>query len=138
MMFAFVLSLHSSASAAGLSTLDAQLTEATAKVRDGRTAMDRWQAGEDLAELTRKIDSTQLDDTTLENLASLLDSPEDSVRFWVAASLGNLGPRASMSAPRLLKLLAEVDCLRGSLTSAPAIRTALEKIGAPPPLRKCR
>jgi hypothetical protein len=139
MIFVFVLSLQSPASTSGSPILNAQLTQAIMKVREGRTAIDRMEAARGLVELTQKIDSTQLDDTTLENLVSLLDSPEDGVRFWVAASLGNLGPRASMGVPKLLKSLAEVDCLRvQGLNSAGTIRTALEKIGVAPPPRKCR
>lgn len=97
MIFVFVLSLQSPASTSGSPTLSAQITEAITKVRDGRTTTDRTEAAKGLAELTSKIDSTQVDDTTLENFVSLLDSPKDSIRFWVAASLENLGPRASMS-----------------------------------------
>jgi hypothetical protein len=136
MMFVSVFSLNGPVPASASPTLNAQVIEAITKVRDARTPMERWEAGMALAELTRNVDSTQLDDSTLESLVSLLDSPQDSQRFWVAASLGNIGPRASMSAPKLLKLLPDVDCvtLRG-LNSAAAIRFALEKMGMTPPPR---
>jgi hypothetical protein len=114
-----------------------ELTEATAKVRKGATLAVRTEAAQHLAELTRGIDPQKVDDTALAELVSLLDTSEDPVRFWVAASLGNLGPRAKEAAPKLLKLLPQVDCLRGSLTSAPAIRKALERIGVKPPPPKC-
>jgi len=115
-----------------------QLTETIAKVRNGKTSVIRAEAAQHLAELTRRIDPDKVDDKTLGELVSLLDTPQDSVRFWVAASLGNLGPRAKLAAPTLLRLLPEADCLRGSLTSAPAIRLALERIGVtPPPPPKC-
>jgi HEAT repeat protein len=115
-----------------------QLTETIAKVRKGRTSNIRTDAAEHLARLTQRIDPNNVDHKTLEELVSLLDTSEDSVRLWVAASLGNLGPRAKVAVPTLLKLLPEVDCLRGSLTSAPAVRAALERIGvAPPPPPEC-
>jgi len=71
-------------------------------------------------------------------MVSLLETEEDSVRAWVAASLGHLGLRAKVAVPKLLKLLPEVDCLRGSLTSAPFIRVALKRMGkTPPPPPNC-
>ena len=115
-------------------SLKRQLLEAVEKVRNGKTSNSRTEAAEHLATLTRGINPHKVDETTLAEMVSLLDIQEDSVRAWVAASLGNLGPRARVAVPRLLKLLPEVDCLRGSLTSASAIRLALKRMGeAPPP-----
>jgi len=113
--------------------LKRQLSETMAKVRNGRTLNSRTDAAESLATLTRRINPHKVDETTLTEMVSLLDTQEDSVRAWVAASLGHLGPRAKVAVPRLLKLLPEVDCLRGSLTSAPFIRVALERMGEIPP-----
>ena len=115
--------------------LNKQLSEAMAKVRDGKTLMSRTDAAERLATLTRRANPQKVDEPTLTEIISLLDTQEDSVRFWVAAALGNLGPRAKVAVPRLLKLLSEVDCLRGSLTSASAIRVALKRMGEKPPPR---
>jgi hypothetical protein len=115
-----------------------QLSETMAKVRNGKTVNSRTDAAEHLETLTRRINPHAVDETTLTAMVSLLDTQEDSVRGWVAASLGNLGPRAKVAVPRLLKLLPEVDCLRGSLTSASAIRLALQRMGEiPPPRPKC-
>ena len=114
--------------------LKRQLLETMANVRNRETVNSRTDAAEHLATLTRGINPLKVDDTTLTEMVSLLDTQEDSVRAWVAASLGNLGRRAKVAAvPRLLKLLAEVDCLSGSLTSAPFIRVALERMGEKPP-----
>jgi hypothetical protein len=118
--------------------LKRQLLETMAKVRNGKTVNSRTDAAEHLQTLTRRINPHKVDETTLTEMVSLLDTQEDSVRFWVAASLGNLGPRAKVAVPRLLKLLPEVDCLRGSVTSAGAIRVALERMGEiPPPRPNC-
>jgi hypothetical protein len=119
--------------------LKRQLLETMAKVRNGKTTNSRTAAAEHLAAtLTRGINPHKVDETTLTEMVSLLDTQEDSVRAWVAASLGHLGPRAKVAVPRLLKLLPEVDCLRGSLTSAPMIRLALERMGEiPPPSPNC-
>ena len=118
--------------------LKRQLLETMAKIRNGKTLTSRTEAAEHLATLTRGINPHKVDETTLTEMVSLLDTQEDSVRAWVAASLGNLGPRAKVAVPWLLKLLPEVDCLRGSLTSAPFIRLALERMGEiPPPRPNC-
>ena len=115
-----------------------QLSETMAKIRNGETSNSRTDAAEHLATLTRGINPDTVDDAILTEMVSLLDTQEDSVRAWVAASLGHLGRRAKVAVPRLQKLLAEVDCLRGSLTSAPFIRVALKRIGVvPPPPPKC-
>lgn len=73
---------------------------------------------------------------TVTDLISLLDIPDDSVRYWVARSLGNLGPRAKAAIPQLQRLLAEVDCIQGTKTSASGIRFALTQMGVttPPPV----
>src|ERR1700733_1676491 len=114
--------------------LKKQLLETIAKVKNGKTSNDRTDAAEHLSELTDGIDPTQVDDSTLKKMVSLLHSSEDSVRAWVAASLGELGPRAkAIAAPALLALLPKADCLVGSLTSAPAIRLALDRMGVTPP-----
>ena len=114
--------------------LIAQLTETIAKVRemDGPSTA-RTNEAEHLSQLTKKINPEKVDDKTLADLVSLLDTSDDSVRGWVAGALGNLGPRAKVAVPKLLKILPEVDCLNVSLSSAPAIRVALKRIGVKPP-----
>jgi len=113
-----------------------KFNSAVAGVRNGGTATIRTEAAQHLAELTGKVDPKSVDDAAIRELICLLDSNEDSVRMWVAGSLGNLGPRAKGAVPKLLELLPGADRLRGSLTSAPAIRLALTKIGVNPPAPK--
>jgi hypothetical protein len=114
-----------------------QLTHTIAKVRTGKTLAERTEAAEQLAELTRKTDSKKLDDKTVTDLVSLLDTSDDSVLYWVARCLGNLGPRANAAIPKLQRKLAEVDCIEGSKTSASGIRFALGQLDAPPAPSKC-
>lgn len=123
--------------AKGDHTSKTQLTETIEKVRKGATPATRTEAAEHLAELTREIVPDQVDDASLVMLVSLLDSSEDSVRYWIARCLGNLGSRAKIAIPKLQKILAEVDCLRGSKTSASGIRFALAQMGVTPPPPKC-
>lgn len=129
-----ILLLVGTANATSDPMLTRHLTEAISKVQTGGSpSLARTQAAEHLAELTRGIDPNQVDDKALADLVSLLDTSDDSVRFWVASALGNLGPRAKIAIPKLLKLLPEADCLDGAITSAMSIRSALVKMGAPPP-----
>jgi len=96
-----------------------------------------WNSADDpvlrLAELTEGIKPNSVRDTTLTDMISLLEDRHDSVIAWVAAALGNLGPRAQPAIPKLLALLPAADCLKGDLTSAPFMRSALERIGQKPP-----
>jgi hypothetical protein len=109
-----------------------QLTQTIAKVRTGESPTVRRKAAEHLAALTRKTDAKKVDDTTVADLVSLLDTSDDSVLYWVARCLGNLGSRANIAIPKLQKRLAEVDCLQGSKTSASGVRYALSQLGVPP------
>ena len=115
-----------------------QLQETMEKVRNGNSLAVRAEAARQLEKLTEGIAPQKVDDQTLAELVSLLDSRDDPVRYWVAVALGDLGPRAKMAIPKLLKVLVEVDCLVGALTSAAAIRGALKRIGqTPPPMPNC-
>jgi hypothetical protein len=113
-----------------------QVVETIAKVRTSKTSSTRTDAAEHLFELTR-TGHHRVDDKTVADIASLLDVGDDSVRYWVARSLGNFGQRAKVFAPKLQGLLAEVDCLEGSKTSASGIRFALGQMGITPPPPKC-
>jgi HEAT repeat protein len=113
-----------------------QLQATISKVLTGKNLTVRTKAAEHLFEITRGT-GRKIDDKTITELASLMDSSDDSVRYWVARCLGNFGPRARMAAPKLEQVLAEVDCLQGSKTSASGIRFALGEMGITPPPAKC-
>jgi HEAT repeat protein len=98
----------------------------------------RTEAAEHLASLTQKISSKKATDALVTDITSLLDSPDDSVRYWVARALGNLGPAAKAAIPKLEEMLPRADCINGAITSASGIRYALIKMGIkPPPPPKC-
>jgi hypothetical protein len=111
-----------------------QLAQTIVKVRTGDPSTAR-EAAEHLSQITRQMNPKSVPDQTVTDLISLLDISDDSVRYWVAMSLGNLGPRARAAIPQLQKLLAQVDCVQGSKTSASGIRFALTQMGVttPPP-----
>ena len=115
-----------------------QIKETIAKVRSDKTVDARTEAAEHLASLTQKISGKEVTEALVTDITSLLDSPDDSVRYWVATALGNLGPAAKAAAPKLQEMLPKVDCINGAITSASGIRYALIKMGIkPPPPPKC-
>jgi hypothetical protein len=88
--------------------------------------------------MIEKLPADSIDDTTIGEIAALLEDRDDTVRFWIAATLGKIGPRAKQTIPALESALKKIECVPGSLTSEPAIRLALIKIGKnPPPPLKC-
>ncbi len=115
-----------------------QINEAIARVRSDKTVDARTEAAEHLASLTQKIPGKEATEALVADIASLLDSPDDSVRYWVARALGNLGLAAKSAAPKLEGMLPKADCINGTITSASGIRYALIKMGIkPPPPPKC-
>jgi hypothetical protein len=85
-------------------------------------------AAEKLAHVTVNIDSEKINDDTLRRLASLLDSPNGSVRLWAAAAIGNFGARATEYAPRLQKIVSEEACNMTGLSAADTASSALNKM----------
>ena len=105
----------------------------------GPPSMARTDEAEHLADLTKRIVPTKVDDSTLKSLISLLDcAPDDSVRLWVAVAIGNLGPRASPAVPPLLRHIGEITCSPFiSRTPAATPRFTLKRIGVKPPPQNC-
>jgi HEAT repeat protein len=121
------------AQASGGPALMQQIKESIAKVRADKTVDARTQAAEHLASLTREFSGKEAPQALVTDLTSLLDSSDDSVRYWVATALGNLGPAAKAAAPKLEEMLPKADCINGTITSASGIRHALIKMGIKPP-----
>jgi hypothetical protein len=133
-----ICGLRSAAQSTGSAVSKVQFAETIERIRTEKNSTVRASNAEILAAFTQSIDPKKVNDATLGEMVSLLNTDEDGVRFWVAAALGHLGPRARIAVPTLLNLLRKVDCLEGDLTSAGAIRLALTQIGeTPPPEPKC-
>jgi HEAT repeat protein len=111
--------------------LDSRLQAAMAAVRSAKSSNARYDAAEQLPTLTSKSRPGSVTDSTVADLIALLDDPDDGVRMFVAAALGNVQAKAAI--PKLLALLPAADCLEGTLTSARSIRFALERMGVKPP-----
>ncbi len=133
-----IAAVAASAQSSEETALSIQIKAAVSKVRSGRTVDSRTDAAEHLESLTKKIRSEDVTDTLVKELISLLDSPDDSVRYWVALSLGDLGPAATAAIPKLEKMLPDAECIYGVITSADGIRYALFKMGVRlPPRATC-
>lgn len=119
-----------------------ELSAAIAELGSGKHQVEpdanKDDAGQHLAHLIRRCKPEQIDDENFARISSLLDSPSDYIRAYAAVSLGELGPRARASIPKLLEKLSAADCLNGAITSASAIRLALMRIGAKPPFPSCK
>ena len=111
--------------------LDSRLKATIAAVRSAKSPNERYDAAEKLVDLTHKSRRGSVTDSTVADLTDLLDDPDDAVRMFVAAALGNLKAKAAI--PKLRALLPAADCLEGVLTSARSIRFALERMGVKPP-----
>jgi hypothetical protein len=133
------------ASADGDSLLLKQLQETTAKIREmsGPTigvSTARTRLAEHLPQITEKMDPASVDDKTLSDLTSLLDTWDQSVLSQVAAALGNLGPRARSAGPKLLEIVAGLKCYHvvAGMSWDSGIYVALHNIGIrPAPLPFC-
>lgn len=134
---AFALLLPNVAGARAKPDINQRLQRAMAKVQKAKTAAAKSDAAERLVALTYERDCSDITDETIHSMVLLLDMPDDVVRMWVAGALGDIGPRAKAAVPKLLSILAEVDCRNWDLSSASTIPVALEKMGVAPPPRNC-
>jgi hypothetical protein len=117
--------------------LNHQLRSRIAKVRRAKTTAERLDAAERLVALTDGRDCSAVTNETIHSLVSLLDIEDDGVRMWVAAALGDVGPRASEAIPKLLSILSVSDCMIWDHSSAATIPIALKRMGVDPPSRNC-
>jgi HEAT repeat protein len=134
-----ICALGSAAQSKGSAAPKIQFAGTIARIRTGETSTIRVNNARNLADFTRSIDPKKVNDATLREIVSLLNTDNDvGVLAWVAGALGNLGPRARIAVPMLLDLLRRADCVEGDLRSAGAVRIALTRIGeAPPPEPEC-
>jgi hypothetical protein len=133
-----ILVISSQNQAGSAATVNTQLNQTIAQVWAAPTLKERIEGAERLAGLTYGTNPEKVDDETVSALVSLLaDTPDDAVRYYVASSLGNLGPRAKAAIPTLQKLLPQVECLQVMNSSASAIRGALFRMDVPVPPRGC-
>lgn len=107
------------------------------RIKDEKSPSLRTSYAQQLAESIRST-KPDVSDAEIDELAKMMSDRDDSVRYWIATSIGYLGPRAKRTVPHLEQALKEKACDTGSKTSASAIRLALTRIGVEPPVFPCK
>jgi hypothetical protein len=118
-------------------SLNQQLAAMISAVRAESDSSKQELAARKIPQLINGADLGQIDAGTLEDLASLLDIPNDEVRRWVATTLGMFENRARFAVPKLMTLLSQIDCPNvRERNSAGAVRFAIQSISGrnPPPV----
>ncbi len=106
-----------------------QIRSTIANVRAAPSQDERREAAQHLATLVKSAGVKHFPEKLVTDITSLLDSSDDTVRYWVATAIGNIGPDAKSAIPRLKKMLPAADCINGAITSASGIRYALTRLG---------
>ena len=102
---------------------------------DSSTA--RTKHAKELSDLIKNNARDYIKDSEIDLLADAMQDKDDSVRYWIATSLGFIGERAQRSAPALERALRDRACDDSSKTSASAIHLAFRRIGVAPPSIGC-
>jgi hypothetical protein len=111
--------------------INLKLQELMAKVQSMEPSIERQDVAAKLAQWTAGIKPNKVDDETVLDLISLVDSKDESVVYFAAAALGNLGVRARMASQKLRKRLSQEETcpqLPTSKITASVIRTALKRM----------
>jgi hypothetical protein len=119
------------ASARQAPVLAAHIESTIREVRLASTVEVRRQRAEQLDTLVLR--GGRFPASRVTEITALLKSSDDVVRYWIAQTLGDIGPEAKSAIPALEKLLPSVECLNGPVTSAGAIHYALHRLGVKPP-----
>jgi len=89
-------------------------------------------AAEEIANYVRRIDIANVDDSSLQDIASLLESSDGTVRLWAAGAIGHFGSRATPFAPRLQEMVSEESCNMTGISAADTAHFALKRMGIEP------
>ena len=102
---------------------------------DSSTA--RTKHAKELSDLIKNNARDYIKDSDIDLLAGTMQDKDDSVRYWIATSLGFIEERAQRSAPALERALRDRACDHSSKTAASAIHLAFRRIGLAPPNLGC-
>jgi hypothetical protein len=132
-----ILSVSAHSSFALASASQRQVVQAIQIFRSAKGPNEKVHAAEQVRNQVFATDTNSIDDRTLHAVASLLESDNDAVRYWIADALGHFSARAKFVVPKLRAILDERECMIAETSSVGIIRDALERIGEPAPERKC-
>ncbi len=122
-------------------TIDSEIANRVAMIEAAPDTDARIESAAHLAEYIASrgpVEISNIDPPVIDDMAALLNDSDDWVRFYVAASLGFLGPSARRAIPALERALARGEPPRevlpgqarifAGINSAHAICAAFEKI----------
>ncbi len=141
-LFAYVVAANAAqagddAAGPARTTTMSGISDYIVKIRAEKSITLRTQYAEELSDSIGKGEQTNITDADIDMLADMMADKDDSVRYWIAASLGLIGPRAKRALPQLEKAYREIACVIASKTSASAIRLAIPRIGGSIPSITC-
>lgn len=141
-LFAYVVAVNAAqvgdgaAESARVTTM-LSISDYIVKIRTEKSITLRTQYAEDLSDSIEKGEQKNITDADINMLADMMADKDDSVRYWIATSLGYIGPRAKHALPQLEKAYREIACVIANKTSASAIRLAIPRIGGRTPSITC-
>jgi hypothetical protein len=120
-----------------IGAINRELSVLIEAVRGASDSSEQERAARNLPTLVDQRGASAIDAKTLEDLASLLEVPNNAARRWVVVTLALFDSRAGFTAPRLIALHQEAYC--GQFHGGPdaefvqALQFAMRSIGLPPP-----
>jgi hypothetical protein len=112
-----------------------QISKALNALENEPPGLHRYKEAGNLALSLKNSGSLCVTSGDVKILTRLLRDKDDSMRYWAAGMIGNIGLRARSTIPALRAALAERPCLGNN--SALAIRIALRKLGENLPRAPC-
>jgi len=107
------------------------------KIKSEKNQDQRTKFAHQLAAVVLRANPSDVSAEDIRSLTLLLENKDDMVRYFVAAALGHLGPRANGAAPALKKALDRIKCRTEEKNSESTIVPALQKIEGKRPVVRC-
>ena len=137
MTICLMIGINSAHAESSSEALVPAISDAIKKIEIKNSTAIRREYAYQLSHMIAELPSDSIDNQTIIKLGALLEDQDDLIVGWTATSLGRIGPRAKHTIPALENALKKIECIYGSVTSEPAIRLALTKMGKNPPQREC-
>lgn len=107
------------------------------QIKREKSANTRAELGEKLERSVRELGPKNVLPEEIDAMSEMLLDCDDAVRYWIARSLGDIGPNAIRAAPILAESIAKIPYRSADATSEFAIRRALRQICTSSSLDDC-
>ena len=114
-----------------------QLEPLIKKIKLEKDQYSRTTLASQLAGVVLRANPSDVSAKDIRSLTLLLENKDDMVRYFAAAALGHLGPRAIGAVPALKRALDRIKCRAENKNSESTIVPALEKIEGRRPVVRC-